>query len=182
MDEQEQPEGKVPDVLPWRWYHIIPFVVIGLSLKVALKVTAHRLRQPIPTHSSAGDSRPGVLLPTFTGKPRRAATPGKPLPAPRPAEHAAVRDPERIRQILEVLVKTQLELTGANLTPDTRLGPGGLGADELDHVELIMSAEEAFDIEIPDAVAEQIRTVGDLTAAVIRAQKPLPSPRNSPSP
>ncbi len=36
-----------------------------------------------------------------------------------------------------------------------------LGADSLDVVELIMAIEEAFDIEIPDEVAEKIVTVGD---------------------
>ena len=36
-----------------------------------------------------------------------------------------------------------------------------LGADSLDIVELIMAFEEAFDIEIPDADAEKIPTVGD---------------------
>ncbi|MBS5569666.1 MAG: acyl carrier protein [Clostridiales bacterium] len=36
-----------------------------------------------------------------------------------------------------------------------------LGADSLDIVELIMAFEEAFDIEIPDADAEKISTVGD---------------------
>ena len=35
-----------------------------------------------------------------------------------------------------------------------------LGADSLDIVELIMAFEEAFDIEIPDADAEKISTVG----------------------
>ncbi len=34
-----------------------------------------------------------------------------------------------------------------------------LGADSLDLVELIMAMEEAFDIEIPDEVAEKITTV-----------------------
>ena len=36
-----------------------------------------------------------------------------------------------------------------------------LDADSLDIVELIMAFEEAFDIEIPDADAEKISTVGD---------------------
>jgi len=36
-----------------------------------------------------------------------------------------------------------------------------LGADSLDIVELVMAMEEAFEIEIPDDEAENIKTVGD---------------------
>ena len=36
-----------------------------------------------------------------------------------------------------------------------------LGADSLDIVELVMAFEEEFNIEIPDEVQENIRTVGD---------------------
>ena len=37
-----------------------------------------------------------------------------------------------------------------------------LGADSLDIVELIMALEEEYDMEIPDADAEKIVTVGDV--------------------
>lgn len=37
-----------------------------------------------------------------------------------------------------------------------------LGADSLDVVDLVMSFEEAFDIEIPDDQVEKIKTVGDI--------------------
>jgi acyl carrier protein len=37
-----------------------------------------------------------------------------------------------------------------------------LGADSLDHVELIMALEEEFDIEITDEAAEAATTVSDL--------------------
>ena len=36
-----------------------------------------------------------------------------------------------------------------------------LGADSLDIVELIMAFEDEFDVEIPDDVAEKIKTVSD---------------------
>ena len=36
-----------------------------------------------------------------------------------------------------------------------------LGADSLDIVELVMSMEESFDIEIPDDDAEKMQTIGD---------------------
>ena len=37
-----------------------------------------------------------------------------------------------------------------------------LGADSLDIVELVMALEEEFDIEIQDAEAEKVVTVGDV--------------------
>ena len=37
-----------------------------------------------------------------------------------------------------------------------------LGADSLDVVDLVMSIEESFDVEIPDEEVENIKTVGDL--------------------
>lgn len=37
-----------------------------------------------------------------------------------------------------------------------------LGADSLDIVDLVMSFEEEFDIEIPDDQVENIKTVGDI--------------------
>lgn len=43
----------------------------------------------------------------------------------------------------------------ANITDD-------LGADSLDVVDLVMSFEEEFDIEIPDDQVEKIKTVGDI--------------------
>ena len=37
-----------------------------------------------------------------------------------------------------------------------------LGADALDVVDLVMSFQEEFDIEIPDDQVEKIKTVGDI--------------------
>jgi acyl carrier protein len=37
-----------------------------------------------------------------------------------------------------------------------------LGADSLDIVELVMTMEEEFDLEIPDEEAEKLRVVGDV--------------------
>jgi acyl carrier protein len=37
-----------------------------------------------------------------------------------------------------------------------------LGADDLDSIEIIMSLEEEYDIEIPDDISEGFKTVGDI--------------------
>ncbi len=41
-----------------------------------------------------------------------------------------------------------------------------LGADSLDIVELVMAMEEAFEIDIPDEEAENIRTVNDAVSFI----------------
>ena len=43
-----------------------------------------------------------------------------------------------------------------------------LGADSLDVVELVMSMEESFNIEIPDDEAEKIQTIGDAASYLER--------------
>ncbi len=45
-----------------------------------------------------------------------------------------------------------------------------LGADSLDTVELVMALEEEFGIEIPDAAAEQIKTVKAAVDFIVSAQ------------
>jgi acyl carrier protein len=47
-----------------------------------------------------------------------------------------------------------------------------LGADSLDTVELVMAFEEDFKIDIPDAEAEKIQTVGDAIEYVRAHVKP----------
>lgn len=41
-----------------------------------------------------------------------------------------------------------------------------LGADSLDNIELVMMIEEEFDVEVSDALAESIHTIGDAVAVV----------------
>lgn len=45
-----------------------------------------------------------------------------------------------------------------------------LGADSLDTVELIMSLEEKFDIEISDEDAEKIKTVRQVVEYILKAK------------
>ncbi|MCF7806125.1 MAG: acyl carrier protein [Simkaniaceae bacterium] len=46
-----------------------------------------------------------------------------------------------------------------------------LNADSLDLTELIMTFEEKFGFEIPEEVAETLKTVGDVVAYVEEKQK-----------
>ena len=63
---------------------------------------------------------------------------------------------EKVKQ----LIVEQLQVDEAEVTPTAHF-VDDLGADSLDIVELVMTFEEAFEIEIPDEEAEKITTVKD---------------------
>ena len=63
---------------------------------------------------------------------------------------------ERLRHI----ISEQLGVDESQVTPNASFEED-LNADSLDLVELIMSLEEEFGIEISEEEAEKIRTVGD---------------------
>jgi acyl carrier protein len=63
---------------------------------------------------------------------------------------------DKVKKIIAEKLSVDLDdiVPGASFVDD-------LGADSLDLVELIMSMEEEFDIDIPDEDAEKILTVQD---------------------
>ncbi len=64
---------------------------------------------------------------------------------------------EKVRSI----IMDQLDVSEDKVTMDAVI-QDDLGADSLDIVDLVMSFEEEFDIEIPDDQVENIKTVGDI--------------------
>lgn len=70
----------------------------------------------------------------------------------------------QIRSILAA----QLGLEPAEIRPEANI-LDDLGADSLDVVEMVMSLEQAFDIEMPDEDVESMRTIADLERFVASA-------------
>jgi acyl carrier protein len=64
---------------------------------------------------------------------------------------------EKVAKIIE----EQLNISKDEIKLDSKFVED-LGADSLDIVELMMSLEEQFGIEIPDSEAEKMQTVGDV--------------------
>lgn len=62
---------------------------------------------------------------------------------------------------LQEIISDQLELDIDNIALDSHI-LDDLGADSLDVVDLIMSIEDEFDVEVPDEALEDIRTVEDM--------------------
>lgn len=68
---------------------------------------------------------------------------------------------EKVKKIL----CEQLDLDEDKVTMEASI-TDDLGADSLDVVDLVMSLEEEFDIEIPDDQVEKIKQVSDIVKFV----------------
>ncbi len=64
---------------------------------------------------------------------------------------------EKIREVL----CSELDIEESKVTMDANIADD-LGADSLDVVDIVMSLEDEFDIEVPDEDIETVKTVGDL--------------------
>ena len=64
---------------------------------------------------------------------------------------------EKVRSI----IVDQLDVDEEKVTMNANI-QDDLGADSLDIVDLVMSFEDEFDLEIPDDQVENIKTVGDI--------------------
>ena len=66
---------------------------------------------------------------------------------------------ETMKKIKEI-ISQQTEIEEEKLTEDTTMED--IMADSLDTVELLMSVEESFEIEITDAEAQKLGNLGEL--------------------
>lgn len=65
-----------------------------------------------------------------------------------------------LEKLIELLCE-QLDIEADEVNENTDI-VNDLGADSLDVVDLVMTLEDEFDIEIPDEDIETIHTVGEL--------------------
>lgn len=71
-------------------------------------------------------------------------------------------------QVKEIIVD-QLGVDPEKLTDDAKFIED-LGADSLDTVELVMTFEEKFGVEVPDEDAEKLKSVADVVAYITEHQ------------
>ena len=67
-------------------------------------------------------------------------------------------------QVKEIIVD-QLGVDPEKVTSDAKFIED-LGADSLDTVELVMTFEEKFSVEVPDEDAEKLKSVADVVAYI----------------
>ena len=60
---------------------------------------------------------------------------------------------------VKAILSEQFDVEEDSITAETTLADD-LGADSLDVVDLLMSIEDEFEVEIPDEEVENIKTVG----------------------
>ena len=73
-----------------------------------------------------------------------------------------------LSQVKEIIVE-RLSVEPEKVTLDAKFIED-LGADSLDNVELIMAFEEKFSVEVPDDVAETLKTVKDVVDYIEKQQ------------
>lgn len=59
------------------------------------------------------------------------------------------------------ILSDQLDVEESEISMETSIADD-LGADSLDIVDILMSIEDEFNIEIPDDAIEKVKTVGDV--------------------
>lgn len=69
-----------------------------------------------------------------------------------------------LEKIKEILAE-QFDVETDALSENTNIADD-LGADSLDVVEVLMSIEDEFKVEIPDEEIENIKTIGELAAYI----------------
>jgi acyl carrier protein len=75
---------------------------------------------------------------------------------------------DSLEQKVRAVVADQLGVDLSEVRADASI-LDDLGADSLDVVEMVMSLEEAFDIEVPDEDVEEMKTVADVERYVTKA-------------
>ncbi len=66
---------------------------------------------------------------------------------------------------VKAILAEQFDVEEDTITADTEL-QDDLGADSLDVVDLLMSIEDEFEVEVPDEEIENIKTVGALVSYI----------------
>jgi acyl carrier protein len=74
---------------------------------------------------------------------------------------------EAIFEKVKSIVVDQLKVKDPSVISMDTLFMADLGADSLDVVELVMSLEEEFNIEIPEEDAQAIKTVGEAVNYIV---------------
>ena len=88
-----------------------------------------------------------------------------------------MQDVNELKQRLKTMMveNLMLQISAAEIGDDQPLfGPGSLGLDSVDALQLVVALDKNFGLKVPDPAAakEILQSVNTMAAAVWRAQKP----------
>ncbi|MCM1285760.1 MAG: acyl carrier protein [Acetobacter sp.] len=66
---------------------------------------------------------------------------------------------------IKAILAEQLDVDENSITPDSLIVED-LGADSLDAIDIVMSVEDEFGIEVPDEIVEKMSSVNDILVFV----------------
>jgi len=66
---------------------------------------------------------------------------------------------------IKTILAEQLDIDENAITPESLIVED-LGADSLDAIDIVMSVEDEFGIEVPDEIVEKIESVNDIITFV----------------
>lgn len=66
---------------------------------------------------------------------------------------------------IKAILADQLDIDENSIAPDSLLVED-LGADSLDAIDIVMSVEDEFGIEVPDEIIEKMESVSDIISFV----------------
>ena len=127
------------------------------SRRVSLAPRAH------PGSDRAPRSRSSLTNPPFSPSPlppSQLAAPALAIPAGWRLYGAGYLDKAEVTDRVVSVVKNFNKVDPAKVSPTSSFG-ADLGLDSLDTVEVVMAVEEEFAVEIPDAEADKITSVGE---------------------
>ena len=74
---------------------------------------------------------------------------------------------------VKMILSNQFDVEEDSITPETNIADD-LNADSLDFVDMLMSLEDEFDVEIPDEEIEKMRTVGEVVSYIEEHMSAMP--------
>jgi acyl carrier protein len=70
-------------------------------------------------------------------------------------------------QIVDAILINEFELNPAAVVPQARMRED-LGLDSLDAVDLVVTLEKALSVQIPETIAREMRTVGEVHEYILK--------------
>jgi acyl carrier protein len=87
---------------------------------------------------------------------------------------APANSPQEVIRVIDETLSKEFEIDPSRIVAAARLRED-LGLDSLDGVDLVVALEKSLGVQIPEEVARQMKSVGDIHSFVTAAASKLPA-------